>query len=1012
VEIGCQRWEQFVELCTENVSRNGLLVRLGDPLPVGTATEVRLTAPDGSVLTLAGEVVRVVGPAHQGGEPGMAIRILEPDLKELEDRAVAMSRARSEAGGPPPASAYGTTGPPSKIPHGQWFSGDELGDDDDDELEEDLLLALDDQGDEEDREDDFVLDDRPTDPYLGRGAAAKVVRRRAARGGPAASPGRYVKTYAGEGRPDDDRPSAADALLGGPPPRRVERPAPAQPRAPRAPDFSPPRSTYPPPPPPSEPGAPQTTPLPRVPTLVGRAAPIIGLDFGTTYSKVAFAQAGEVVLIEEEGSQRVNPAAIPSVVAFPEPGGPPVVGERARDLQPDQPERVIPLIKRLLGRRLHDPSVDGVLGSLACRSFAGPEDAILLEIDGEQMTVVQVVSHVLRHLKSLADAASGSNVKQAVLTAPVDFDERAQRELKLAARIAGLETVAIIPEPTAAVIGCGHDGSREATVAVVDFGGGTFDVAIVEARQARLDVLGSAGDRWLGGADIDAAIARYVADEFYRAAGINLHRRADQLLRLLQVCEESKRWLSTLPLADVILPRAGHTAEGPQTLFVPVTRACLEELSAEIIDSSLAVCGDALSQSRLTTEQVDEVLVTGGTTRVPAVREAVRRLFGRDPRAGVHPENAVVMGAAVYAAMLSGVRLSRVAGPCQPNCPHEHTEAYINLHYAKLTEDFNSSYPQRVGCARCLLGSAVVFLALEEVLELDLHHRARLLPLGHGAPCASRPAIGEHTAEEHEEEPQDDGDVGGDTVEQIEEVTLRRSAVSARSALLLLRVARLALRVASVTALGHIGRFHASAARLVRHYETSIGSSARSSAERRWSTTPVYSPSFLEGIAFGEHRQERPACLIIPTCGAVTKEPTYTAPQEPLERAAAPRELHERGAASASQRFARGTAALSRLRGHVMAGDGAAAITLLEQAPDLDALLRAMVGALPACRDGCRGAASERRCQTPCARSQRSSPGSGTSSQRASRTERADQRYCGRLNRPQAYLFAVARRVK
>jgi molecular chaperone DnaK len=658
-----------VGLCTENVSRNGLLVRLPEPLPVGTPTEVRLTAPDGSVITLEGEVARIVSPAYTGGDPGMAIKIVEADLKDLEERAIAMSQAREDSQ-TAPALRYGTNGPPSKIPHGRWLFGDET--------DEPLTV-----------EEEDVEENCPTNPCppLAQAPVAsedgpspelssRVIRRRSA--GSSSSPGRYIKTFAGQSQ-DDDRPSSVDHLLCGTFGNEEPRQAPPQVReassdtsfqeAPpheglrrgrrsQGHDFSPPRSTVPPPPP----ERPRMTPLPpRVPTLVGRAAPIIGLDFGTTYSKVGVVQSGEVVLIQEEGCQSANPAAIPSVVAYPEPGAPPIVGHRARELQPGNPGCIVSLIKRVLGQRYHAPMVDGILGTLACHTFAGPNDSILLEINGERLTVVEVTSHIIRHLKTLADTYTGSNVKQVVLTVPVDFDEAAQRELKLAARIAGLETVAMIPEPTAAVIGCGHDGSREVVVAVYDFGGGTFDVSIVEVHQRHFEICGTAGDRWLGGADIDSAIARYVADEFFRSSGLNLHKRVDQHLRLLQACEEAKRWLSTLPLADVIMPDAGYTAEGARTLFVPVTRACLEELSSDIIGSSIVVCSQALSQSRFSIDQIDEVLVTGGTTRIPAVRESLRQFFQREPRAGIHPENAVVMGAAIYAAMLSGQTLSKEA---------------------------------------------------------------------------------------------------------------------------------------------------------------------------------------------------------------------------------------------------------------------------------------------------------------------------------------------------------------
>lgn len=389
------------------------------------------------------------------------------------------------------------------------------------------------------------------------------------------------------------------------------------------------------------------------PFAAGREAPVVGIDFGTAYSKVAVVDRGEVVLIEDLGHETGTPAAVPSIVAY-RPGGTIVVGHGAREIRATDPSCVISSVKRLMGLRYHDPLADGVLGSLACRTVAGPNDAILFDMHGQMITVASVVARVLEHLKAMASQWLGGEVRRAVFTTPVEFNERARRELQMAARMAGLEVMSMIPEPVAAAMGCGHGGSGEALVAVYDFGGGTFDASIVQVGADRFNVLGAAGDRWLGGDDLDEAIAEFAAGEFYKATGIKVQGKAVEWQRLVHASEEAKRWLSTLHIVNVILPHAGRTAEGWKTLFVPVTRARFEELAADVIGSSLVVCSQALAKEGLSPEQVEQVLVTGGTTRVPAVQDAVRRFYGREPTFGVHPEHAVVIGAAVHAAALSG----------------------------------------------------------------------------------------------------------------------------------------------------------------------------------------------------------------------------------------------------------------------------------------------------------------------------------------------------------------------
>jgi molecular chaperone DnaK len=375
---------------------------------------------------------------------------------------------------------------------------------------------------------------------------------------------------------------------------------------------------------------------------------------GTTFSKVAVLDGDQVVLIEDTASKSATRAAVPSSIACLNDGTI-LVGEPVREYLATDPARVVSSVKRVIGLRYSDPLANGLLGSLACTSYSGPNDAIIFDIQGRQITVVEVTSIILSHLLKMASDWAGTKVTKAVLTYPVDFDRAAKRELELAAKMAGIEVLAFVPEPVAAVMGCGFDSRDDNTIAVYDFGGGTFDASIVKVGNERFSVLGSAGDRWLGGDDLDELLARNVADEYNRLTHINLHNKKVEFQRLLFACEESKRWLSTLESVDVILPRAALTPQGHKTLLVPITRSHFEQLAEDVITSSLEVCRQAAEGAGMMPEDVDSLLLTGGTTRIPAVRAGAQRYFSHRGVAGVHPEHAVVIGAAVRAAILAGL---------------------------------------------------------------------------------------------------------------------------------------------------------------------------------------------------------------------------------------------------------------------------------------------------------------------------------------------------------------------
>lgn len=391
-----------------------------------------------------------------------------------------------------------------------------------------------------------------------------------------------------------------------------------------------------------------------VPAVMGLSEPpVVGIDLGASYSKISVYHDRKVHLIEDKSSSLATRAAVPSTVAFSHEGDW-IVGELAREMLWVDPSRVVPSSKRLLGLKYSDPQASGVLASIAVPSYPGPEDSIVFDADGEAATVGDIVSRIVLRLVDMASQWSGFEVTRAVMTVPVDFDEEAVQELKGAARKAGVDVVAVISEPVAAAMGCGFTSEKDAVIDVIDFGGGTCDSSIIKVSNDRFSILGSAGDRWLGGADLDEILAQFVAEEFFTKTGVSFDVRPDLHQRLLCTCEESKRWLSSLESVDVILPRASMSEDGPVTLRVPVERGQFEEVVEGIVDASIKVCEDALKAAELKPSDVDLVLLTGGTTRVPLVRRAIRDFFGKSGLYGVYPENSVVVGAAINAAMISG----------------------------------------------------------------------------------------------------------------------------------------------------------------------------------------------------------------------------------------------------------------------------------------------------------------------------------------------------------------------
>jgi molecular chaperone DnaK len=384
-------------------------------------------------------------------------------------------------------------------------------------------------------------------------------------------------------------------------------------------------------------------------------APALGIDFGATSSKVAVFD-GELVLIEDLAAATATRAAVPSVVAL-DPDGEWIVGERARALLAVDRSRVITGVKRLMGLTYSDPQASGVLASLSAQARPGPDDDIFFDVDGQYLSVVDVVTRVIKHLVEMAFGWAGRELTRAVLTVPVDFGAAARKDLEVAARRAGLEVVAVVSEPVAAAMGCGFTGEKDSIVAVVDFGGGTCDVSIVKVSNDRFAVLGTAGDRWLGGMDLDELLARHVAGVLAAESGWTFGDRPEVHQRFLFACEEAKRRLSSLERVDLIVAGYPGLEERQRAFNVSVARSQFEALIDDSIAAELEVCERATQAAGISAKDVTSLLVTGGTTRVPAVREAAELFFGRPAVAGVHPEHAVVSGAAVHGALISNVKV-------------------------------------------------------------------------------------------------------------------------------------------------------------------------------------------------------------------------------------------------------------------------------------------------------------------------------------------------------------------
>jgi len=378
-------------------------------------------------------------------------------------------------------------------------------------------------------------------------------------------------------------------------------------------------------------------------------AKVIGIDLGTTNSCVAIMETGDPnVLANSEGSRTT-----PSVVAFTE-SGERLVGQIARRQAITNPENTISAVKRLIGRRSDDPLVQKAGSLLPYKIVRNDNGDAWVEIRGKQYSPAEISAFILQKMKQTAEDYLGEKVTEAVITVPAYFNDSQRQATKDAGRIAGLNVLRIINEPTAAALAYGLDKKKDEKIAVFDLGGGTFDISILELGDGVFEVKATNGDTFLGGEDFDQRVIDYLADEFKKDQGIDLRKDRMALQRLKEAAEKAKCELSSSMETDINLPFVTADQSGPKHLNMKLTRSKLEALCADLIDRTEGPCRQALKDAGLSASDIHEVILVGGMIRMPAVQERVKKIFGKEPHKGVNPDEVVAIGAAIQGAVLKG----------------------------------------------------------------------------------------------------------------------------------------------------------------------------------------------------------------------------------------------------------------------------------------------------------------------------------------------------------------------
>lgn len=377
---------------------------------------------------------------------------------------------------------------------------------------------------------------------------------------------------------------------------------------------------------------------------------IIGIDLGTTNSVVAVMEGGEPTVIPSSEGGRL----IPSVVAMNPKTNERLVGRVARNQAVVNPENTIFSVKRFMGRKFSDKQVQDTTKIVPYQVTEAPNGDIRVKMGGKEYSPPEISAMILQKIKADAEAYLGETVDRAVITVPAYFNDTQRNATKDAGRIAGLEVMRIINEPTASSLAYGLGENKNEIIAVYDLGGGTFDISILEVGDGVFEVRSTNGDTFLGGDNFDERIIGWMADEFKKEQGIDLRNDRQALQRLKEAAEKAKIELSSTLSTDIQLPFITADASGPKHLNMTLTRAKLESLVGDLIESSIQPCKDALKDAGLEKNEIDAILLVGGMTRMPAIQEAVEKFFGKAPKKGVNPDEVVAMGAAIQAGVLAG----------------------------------------------------------------------------------------------------------------------------------------------------------------------------------------------------------------------------------------------------------------------------------------------------------------------------------------------------------------------
>jgi len=406
---------------------------------------------------------------------------------------------------------------------------------------------------------------------------------------------------------------------------------------------------------------------------LARAQSVVGIDLGTTNSSVAAVVDGSVTVLADPSGRTTTP----SVVAFLE-NGEVWVGHRARARLVDDPANTIYSAKRLIGRPFHDAAVRMARAALPYEIVSGADGQVAVQTRAGAYSIAEIAAMILRKMAAVARERLGNGTVQAVITVPANFNDSQREYTRVAGKIAGLEVLRIVNEPTAAALAYGFDGSKDGIIAVYDFGGGTFDVSVVQIRKGVYRVLSTAGDPFLGGDDLDVALAGRLADRFRRDARIDLRRSQTDWQRLLFAAEQAKIELADEEMTRVSLEGSSFGESGGGALRLEVTRTDLASIAYPFVERSLDLTRRGLQAARIGVGDVTEVVLVGGTTRVPLVADAVAEFFGRRPRREIDPLHAVSLGAALHAALVAGIPVRAGVQPTPtpaPAAPAKEVEA-------------------------------------------------------------------------------------------------------------------------------------------------------------------------------------------------------------------------------------------------------------------------------------------------------------------------------------------------